>query len=216
MVNSFRRDSRDQPWFISEPTFGSRDYFSTKGLMAAQLSHSLRAMPENTSEIYPVVRLVGLDGLDDAWDFTSVTNTPFRKTLYFLYGSLMDPRTLAKVLQTNGRLFIQPAKLDGYNCLLWGRYPALLEGQPGSIVHGVVYEVQSPEEEHRLQEYETDHYLRTDCWIELADSSGRKVLGKTFKWAEDSKLLKEGTFVLKDWQIDDLERKCWTALLQNG
>lgn len=73
----------------------------------------------------------------------------------------------------------------------------------GAIVQGVAYEVQSSEEAERLQAYETDNYVARGCSIRFED--GRQVLEKVFKWNGEESLLKEGTFALKDWQMERLE-----------
>jgi gamma-glutamyl AIG2-like cyclotransferase len=108
----------------------------------------------------------------------------------------MDPSTLTEVLDLKEPPVLRPAKIIGYKCMLWGPYPALIDA-PGEIVHGVVYEVQSPKEKPCLQEYETDHYREARCLIQLED--GTKKVGRTFKWDEDFSLLREGSFDLKDW-----------------
>ncbi len=127
----------------------------------------------------------------------------FRKEYYFFYGTLMDPTTLAKVLQVPTRPHLYPAKIVGYSCKLWGPYPALVDEPPGAIVYGMAYEVQSSDEADRLQTYETDNYRPKGCTIKLQD--GREVGGKVFKWRADKSLLKEGAFDLKDWQMKNLE-----------
>jgi hypothetical protein len=82
-------------------------------------------------------------------------------------------------------------------------YPALIDA-PGKVVHGVVYEVQSPKEKRCLQEYETDHYREARCLIQLED--GTEKIGRTFKWDKDFSLLREGSFDLKDWLQEKLEQ----------
>ena len=115
----------------------------------------------------------------------------------------MDPKTLAKVLRLPIRPTCYPAKIIGYSCKLWGSYPALVDNPPGAIVHGVAYEVQSPEEVTCLQAYETDNYRPRGCLIEFED--GREVAGKAFVWNADKSLLKEGVFDLKNWQMEKLD-----------
>jgi gamma-glutamylcyclotransferase (GGCT)/AIG2-like uncharacterized protein YtfP len=138
-----------------------------------------------------------------AWeDDPNVGYNAFHKELYFFYGSLMDPSTLAHVLKLRARPQLLPSKITGYSCMLWGQYPALLDGPPGAVVYGIAYEVQTPSEKERLQIYETSHYKERSCLIELQD--GRKVLGRTFLWNADRALLREGTFDLKDWQMNKL------------
>lgn len=128
----------------------------------------------------------------------------FRKELYFFYGTLMDSSMIAKVLDLKERPVLRPAKITGYKCMLWGPYPALIDA-PGKVVRGVVYEVQSPKEKRRLQEYETDHYREARCLIQLED--GTEKIGRTFKWNEDFSLLREGSFDLKDWLQERLEQR---------
>lgn len=74
----------------------------------------------------------------------------FRKEYYLFYGSLMDPPTLARVLQLPSRPQLYPAKIEGYSCKLWGPYLAVVDRPTGAIVHGMAYEVQSFEEAGRL------------------------------------------------------------------
>lgn len=56
-----------------------------------------------------------------------------------------------------------------------------------------------------LKNYETEAYKLKGCRIKLSD--GRDVLGKTFIYNGDMDLLKEGSFDLKDWQMEQLEKK---------
>ncbi|KAK2762699.1 hypothetical protein FQN54_000873 [Arachnomyces sp. PD_36] len=124
----------------------------------------------------------------------------FRKQFYFFYGTLMDHSTLATVLNLQDRPQLFPAKITGYRCMLWGPYPALLDGPQNSPIYGQAYEVQSQQDSERLAAYETDNYKTTSCLIELED--GRQVIGRTFKWNADTSLLREGSFDLKDWQME--------------
>jgi cation transport regulator ChaC len=114
----------------------------------------------------------------------------------------MDPSTLAHLLELRDQPQLLPSKIIGYSCMLWGQYPALLDGPAGAVVYGMAYEVQTQSEKERLRFYETSHYRESYCLINLQD--GRKVIGRTFLWNADRALLKEGTFDLKDWQMDKL------------
>lgn len=127
---------------------------------------------------------------------------PFRKQFYFFYGTLMDRSTLATILDLQRQPEIFRAKITGYYSMMWDQYPVLLDGPQGSAVHGVAYEVQSLKDKKRLEEYETDNYKNASCLIEFED--GRKVIGRTFKWNADKAPQKEGSFDLKDWQMDKL------------
>lgn len=117
----------------------------------------------------------------------------------------MDAQTLAKVLKLDKLPLLVPAKISGYHCKLWGKYPALVGDEPGEPVYGMAYEVQSPEEDELLQAYETDRYLKIGCIVEFED--GTEVIGNTFKWRGDKTELKEGDFNLKDWKMNMLERE---------
>ena len=58
----------------------------------------------------------------------------FRKEPHFFYGTLMDAATLAKVLGRPDQPVLRPAKVIGYQCMMWGPYPALaLAFQAGHI-----------------------------------------------------------------------------------
>jgi gamma-glutamylcyclotransferase (GGCT)/AIG2-like uncharacterized protein YtfP len=105
---------------------------------------------------------------------------------YFFYGTLQDPSTLSRVLgntRSTPRLLI-PAKITGYRTKLWaGRYPALVPAAQDAVVHGVAYEVTTADERSRLEKYETDAYVATECVIELEGE------------------LKEGEWEVREWQM---------------
>ncbi|RFU24009.1 hypothetical protein B7463_g12329, partial [Scytalidium lignicola] len=126
---------------------------------------------------------------------------------YFFYGSLMDPETLRRVLKLQELPRLFPSKILGYHCMLWGEYPALIDGMLNEPVYGMAFEVQSPEDVTRLENYETKKYENTGCIIQFED--GTKVAGRTFVWAGDQAELKEGRFDLKDWKMDNLERNMY-------
>ncbi len=128
---------------------------------------------------------------------------PFRKELFFFYGTLMDPATLTKVLNLIEPPILQPATITGYHCKLWGPYPVLLDGPCGAKVKGVAFEVQSAEQVKLLQDYETKRYRKASCRIHLED--GSKIRGKTFVWHSSVEELHEGVFDLKDFQMKSLE-----------
>lgn len=125
----------------------------------------------------------------------------FQEEYYFFYGTLMDRSCLAKALKRPHRLELQPAKLAGWICKMWGEYPALVtapsENSSNQSVHGVACEIQTIMERDRLIKYETAAYRLEDCWIEL--ERGSSVRGKTFIWDGNLESLCEGTFDLKDW-----------------
>jgi gamma-glutamylcyclotransferase (GGCT)/AIG2-like uncharacterized protein YtfP len=140
---------------------------------------------------------------------------PFQPKFFFLYGTLMDPKTLAAVLDLDAQPQLQPAKVVGYHYKMWGGYPALFSGPTGAEVEGVAFKVHSAEQTQRLQDYETKYYDDISCFIRLAD--GSRVLGKTFIWSElygRNEELHEGVFSLEDYQKEQEEMN--SALFRPG
>ncbi|XMA17170.1 hypothetical protein WAI453_009961 [Rhynchosporium graminicola] len=130
--------------------------------------------------------------------------TGFRPTYFFFYGSLMDNSQLRKILQLEDKPVLQPASIVGWETKLWGQYPALTF-KANAIAHGMACEVQKEEQVEYLKSYETDVYKVKGCKIKFVD--GRELYGKTFVWNAENKLLKEGKFDLKDWQLAQLEKQ---------
>ncbi|PWY77297.1 hypothetical protein BO94DRAFT_196357 [Aspergillus sclerotioniger CBS 115572] len=124
----------------------------------------------------------------------------FQPRFFFFYGMLSDPTTLAKVLKLRDRPALRPATIMEHGMKLWGEFPALLDGHPDTPIHGVAYEISSQEEEDRLVEYESDMYRKKGCVIEFRD--GSKVPGVTFVWNADPRLLRDRSFDLKDWLLE--------------
>jgi hypothetical protein len=71
---------------------------------------------------------------------------------YFCYGTLMDPVLLSEILGLPEKPTLRPATLVGYSLKLWGQYPALLDGPPGVVVEGMVYDVEHENQAERLAE----------------------------------------------------------------
>ncbi|KAL7924401.1 hypothetical protein ACQKWADRAFT_268403 [Trichoderma austrokoningii] len=116
---------------------------------------------------------------------------------YFFYGTLADPAMLREILGLKTRPQFQPATITGYECKLWGQYPALLDA-PGKVVHGVVYHVETVEHGERLASYETNNYRADRCNISYIDGSDDD-LGYVFKFVGNPRDLSDGTFDLKTW-----------------
>lgn len=128
----------------------------------------------------------------------------FRPHHIFLYGTLMDPVQLRKALQLEDTPILQPATIVGWKIMLWGQYPALVFN-PGNIVQGMAYEVQEQSHMENLKYYETEAYKVKGCNIKLGN--GIEVPGETFIYNGDKNPLKQGSFDLKDWQMEQLEKK---------
>lgn len=126
---------------------------------------------------------------------------------YFFYGTLMDPSILRAVLsldpaaaeQRKTDFDLRPAYIVGYECKLWGQYPALVGG-PGSSIEGAMFPVRTVEEGKRLAEYETANYRAAPCQIRFRDSKQPETAnGHVFVFAGDRRELSEGTFDLQVW-----------------
>ena len=127
-----------------------------------------------------------------------------KETYFFFYGTLMDRSVLAKVLKKPERVELQPARLVGWSCKMWGEYPALLAESTGNIAYGVPCEVQTTTDRERLMEYETNAYRLQECRIELGNRPS-SVMVQTFVWDGDLETLREGSFDLKDWVLKQKE-----------
>jgi hypothetical protein len=53
----------------------------------------------------------------------------------------MDPALLSEILGLPEKPRLRPAMLLSYSPKLWGQYPALVDGPPGAVVEGRVYDV---------------------------------------------------------------------------
>jgi hypothetical protein len=116
----------------------------------------------------------------------------------------MDPGQLCRVLRLNDLPTLQVTSIVGWKMMLWGEYPALIF-KPGNVVYGMTCEIQKELHFELLKNYETEAYKIKGCRIKLAD--GMEVLGETFIYDGERDLLKEGSFDLKDWQMEQLEKK---------
>lgn len=126
---------------------------------------------------------------------------------YFFYGTLIDPSILREVLgldpaETEERkadFDIRPAHIIGYECKLWGQYPALLDAS-GSVVEGAVFRVRTVQEGGRLAAYETRNYRTVSCRIHYTDGKEPEDdIGYVFQFVGDQRELSEGKFDLRVW-----------------
>jgi len=126
---------------------------------------------------------------------------PWKPVHYFFYGSLMDEHQLTHVLSLKSPPVLRPASIVGYSIKMWGPYPTLVDGPPGNVVNGMVYEVQKEHHEKRLAYYETNAYRCASCSIGPG-GGGEAIFGKTFVWASDpdDEELSVGSFDLEAWK----------------
>jgi hypothetical protein len=116
---------------------------------------------------------------------------------FFFYGSLIDPLQLQEVLQLPAPPVLKPARVKSYKIMLWGQYPALVDGPNNSYVDGMAYVVETEQQQKMLEHYETDVYSTEGIRITI---EGKEVSGRTFMWADDPAELMEGTWSLEEWK----------------
>ncbi|KAJ5928375.1 hypothetical protein N7466_007331 [Penicillium verhagenii] len=145
----------------------------------------------------------------------SIPADPFEPLFCFLYGTLMDPKTLSEVLRMLDPLpAMRRARLTGYGVKLWGSYPALIHN-PVQVVDGKVFEIMSKKQLDLLASYETDRYRVHHCAIDILndDSTVKSTIqGFTFLWNDQQDDLRDGKFDLKQWkrekELQDMDDDC--------
>ncbi|BDD54406.1 hypothetical protein MPDQ_001321 [Monascus purpureus] len=160
--------------------------------------------PENfRSKVSPFVQKLRTTPLD--WYYKAPKSPPPVDFLapptgpYFFYGTLTDPCMIAEILGLDHEPELRPAYIVGYECKLWGQYPALLDASD-SIVKGAAYHVSTVEDGEKLAAYETRNYRTERCWINYMDEEEpSREIGSTFKFVGDPSDLSEGQFDLKVW-----------------
>ncbi|KAJ5965793.1 hypothetical protein N7481_012507 [Penicillium waksmanii] len=134
----------------------------------------------------------------------------FEREHVFLYGTLMDPETLYRVLELSNRPpVLRHARVVRYETKLWGPNSALVNGKPLVPVYGMMCGIRSRIHFDRLIAYETDQYQLRPCQIELFNDNDhvkKNVDGVTFIWNGEQDELREGKFDLKQWKREKILR----------
>lgn len=92
---------------------------------------------------------------------------------------------------------LRPATITGYECKLWGQYPALLDA-PGKDAHGFAYHVETEEHAARLASYGTDNYRADPCLVKYPDGNEPvDDFGYVFKFTGNVRDLSDGAFDLR-------------------
>lgn len=81
--------------------------------------------------------------------------------------------------------------------MLWGQYPALVDGPNNSYVDGMAYFVETEKKQEMLERYETDVYSVEGIRITI---EGKEASGRPFMWDDDPTELIEGTWSLEEWK----------------
>lgn len=112
-----------------------------------------------------------------AWDTPKPAEPQkYQPTMFFFYGTLKDPSTLAAVLDLQELPSLSSATIVGYETKSYGELLVLVTSA-GKSVSGVASTIQSIEQEERLRQYEGNLYRVRPCWINIGND---KVVGKTF------------------------------------
>ncbi|KAL1798295.1 hypothetical protein ACET3X_002332 [Alternaria dauci] len=106
---------------------------------------------------------------------------------YFFYGTLGDSSILTELFGSppEEEHALVPAVIRGGKLKTWGgKYNALVDDEPESLVNGWAYEIVSQEQEDALRMYETANYEVVRVKIELSDHGRERfVQGYTFRFA---------------------------------
>jgi hypothetical protein len=104
-----------------------------------------------------------------------------RPFLYFFYGTLKDPKTLARIAGIEeDEPEMMEAKAETKYLKYWGVYPVLCSGKWGQTVHGVVWKAPTVEVVERLRAYETEYYR--EQLIRVVLNNGEEDFAKAFVW----------------------------------
>lgn len=102
---------------------------------------------------------------------------------------------------------MRPAKVYDYETSHWGQYKVLVDGEMGQEVTGGAFYVSSADQEYKLAYYETNTYELAPCNIHFTnEKEPSEILGKTFMYAGDVQVLKDGRFDPFLWEVQVGER----------
>jgi hypothetical protein len=146
----------------------------------------------------------------DEWVLTrsseAVASAPlvFKPFHFFFYGSLQSRGQLRNVCCIPGdvAVVLEPASIEGWRAMMWGRYPALVPAEDDEVegeVEGMVWKCDRPDYANRLGCYETSayHLQRT----EIKTESGELIEnGRVFVYADGPEGLRPGVFDLAAYE----------------
>jgi gamma-glutamylcyclotransferase (GGCT)/AIG2-like uncharacterized protein YtfP len=103
-------------------------------------------------------------------NYKSSTKIPYKPSLWFFYGTLMDLEILQSVLGLPELPVLQKGRIHGFKIRMWGVYATLVSGDRCEV-EGMVYKIESVLQFVRLEEYETSAYRWCFCTIEMDDGA---------------------------------------------
>lgn len=143
----------------------------------------------------------------------------------------MDPSMLKDILELDVLPQMRPATIIGYRLKSWGQYPALVDGEPGEVVSGMVWKVAMTSHANRLIEHETRSYSVKPVTIFFTDPNGLDVVindhnsseveseyGRTFMFTAHESELSDDKFDLDVWlkRMGRTPRKATTVKEDSG
>lgn len=110
----------------------------------------------------------------------------------------MDPSLLKEILSLEDEPELRPAYVSGYQCRLWGPYPALVDGDEN--VHGAAYHIKMGSDVLKLAAYETKNYRLEGCRIFYSDGQPPEdEIDAVFVFDGNKRDLDEGEFDLRTY-----------------
>ncbi|KAE9377159.1 hypothetical protein N431DRAFT_480264 [Stipitochalara longipes BDJ] len=79
-------------------------------------------------------------------DNPSLAQYTYEPKPLFFYGTLADPLQLQEVFQLPAPPVFIPARASSYKVMLWGQYPALVNGTPDNFVDGMAFAVEAQQQ----------------------------------------------------------------------
>ncbi|KAF2191232.1 hypothetical protein K469DRAFT_556754, partial [Zopfia rhizophila CBS 207.26] len=125
--------------------------------------------------------------------------SPWKPTYYFLYGTLTNLSTLQYIFSLKESPIPHKAHTTGYSLAKWRDYPIPLDGPGDNDIGGYAYMVETERHAKNWRSMRPAAYEIAACKIHSAvDGKERSEIGRTFIYAGDTEVLKEGRF---DWEL---------------
>lgn len=148
----------------------------------------------------------------DAQTTTPLSAPPTAHTTIplFFYGTLQDPKFLARLLSLSKAPKLTRATLHDFKLKTWSAYPIVVS-QAGSLVEGMLWEGATEDQFECLEGYEGYAYKWVETEVEVkAAGDGTSGVGEVVKKKAvrvfvarepESDEIEEGTWSLEEWKM---------------